>query len=223
MQINKLPSAPNVDTSVTKPTWDWLIKMGTIINQLVAWINGTDLSIVPSHASTHASGGSDPVTPASIGALSALPSGSVVQIVNYETGAVVTGTTTIPNDDTIPQNTEGTQFLSASITPKSVSNLLLIDVVLCVSPSVSTELTAAIFQDSTANSLACTVLFAANGVQFYLLNFKHKMTAGTTSATTFNVKCGGSGVSTITLNGYSGNRLYGGVMASSITITEIAA
>ena len=35
-----------------------------------------------------------------------------LQIVNSQTGAVATGTTTIPFDDTIPQNTEGTEFLS---------------------------------------------------------------------------------------------------------------
>jgi len=70
MQINKLPSAPNVDTSVTKPTWDWLIKMGKLLNQLVDWVNSyTAPTTVIAHASTHASGASDPITPASIGAM----------------------------------------------------------------------------------------------------------------------------------------------------------
>jgi microcystin-dependent protein len=59
-QINKLPSAPNVDSSVSKPMWDWLIKMGASINQLVAWVNGyTGPTTVPAHAATHAAGGSD--------------------------------------------------------------------------------------------------------------------------------------------------------------------
>ena len=34
--------------------------------------------------------------------------GAVVQVVSNSSGALATGTTTIPSDDTIPQNTEGT-------------------------------------------------------------------------------------------------------------------
>lgn len=33
--------------------------------------------------------------------------GAVLQVVNTHSGAVATGTTVIPNDDTLPQNTEG--------------------------------------------------------------------------------------------------------------------
>lgn len=35
--------------------------------------------------------------------------GQVLQVVSYQTGAVATGTTTIPPDDTIPQITEGNE------------------------------------------------------------------------------------------------------------------
>ena len=34
--------------------------------------------------------------------------GTLIQTVSYQTGAVATGTAVIPNDDTIPQITEGT-------------------------------------------------------------------------------------------------------------------
>jgi hypothetical protein len=50
----------------------------------------------------------------------------------------------------------------------------------------------------------------------------HYMTAGTTSATTFKVR-GGVNAGTLTFNGEVGARLFGGVCASSITVTEIAA
>ncbi|MDR3564423.1 MAG: hypothetical protein P4N59_23715 [Negativicutes bacterium] len=33
-RINKLPPSPNVDDSVSKPLWDWLIKIGKTVNQL---------------------------------------------------------------------------------------------------------------------------------------------------------------------------------------------
>ena len=55
--------------------------------------------------------------------------GGVVQVVNTTTGAVATGTTTMPQDDTIPQNTEGDEYMTLAITPKDATNKLKIDVV----------------------------------------------------------------------------------------------
>ena len=49
------------------------------------------------------------------------------------------------------------------------------------------------------------------------------MTAGTASATTFKVRLGMASAGTLTLNGISAGRKYGGVLISSLTITEIAA
>ena len=51
----------------------------------------------------------------------------VVQVVNVKDGEVATGTTQIAADDTIPQNTEGDEYMTLSITPKSTSNILLIE------------------------------------------------------------------------------------------------
>lgn len=151
--------------------------------------------------------------------------GPVLQVVNSQTGAVATGTTTIPYDDTIPQNTEGDQYLSQAITPKSATSKLRIDVTVCLAHSVSAAiLAAALFQDSTANALAAVTSTQVSNVnQPQVLNFTYYMTAGTTSATTFKVRAGGSTAGTTTVNGSNSARVFGGVMASSITITEIAA
>ncbi len=152
-----------------------------------------------------------------------LGTGAVVQVVNTETGAVSTGTTTIPLDDTIPQNTEGTEFMTLAITPKSATNKLRIDVTAVYACSqLQTFVGVALFQDSTANALAAVIqeVFVADGN--VTATFAHFMTSGTTSATTFKVRIGANGASTITFNGRVAGRLYGGVMASSITITEIA-
>jgi hypothetical protein len=53
--------------------------------------------------------------------------------------------------------------------------------------------------------------------------FTHYMAAGTTSATTFKVRIGAVTSGTITFNGIGSARKLGGVLASSITITEIKA
>ncbi len=150
-------------------------------------------------------------------------SGTIVQVVNTQTGAVATGTTTIPDDDTIPQNTEGDQYMSLAITPTNASNRLLIQVVGNFAVSSQDVHTTALFQDSTANALAAgqtTGSGISNNVFQCIVN--HEMAAGTTAATTFNVRAGNSSPGTTTFNGTGGARELGGVMASSITITEIA-
>ena len=149
--------------------------------------------------------------------------GKVLQVVNTQTGAVATGTTVMPEDDTIPQNTEGVEFMTLAITPTSASSKLLIQVHAMASHSDGTANTIgiALFQDSTANALGAMHIRLTVSLR-KLLSFNHYMTAGTTSATTFKVRIGGSDAGTTTFNGNGGSRLLGVAMASSITITEIA-
>jgi len=150
--------------------------------------------------------------------------GVIVQTVNTQTGAVATGTTTIPDDDTIPQNNEGDQYMSLSITPNNSSNKLRIDVVVHITNSLTLAAgCVALFQDSTAGALAAgridTPGLSAGSISE--CKFTHYMIAGTTSATTFKVRAGYSLTGTTTFNGSGGARKLGGVLASSITITEI--
>lgn len=151
-------------------------------------------------------------------------SGDVVQVVSTQTGAVATMTALIPGDDTIPQITEGTEVMTRAITPTNASNILEIEVVVNVgNGGTSTEwMTAALFQDSTANALACGFTYAAANTPVQVV-FKHRMVAGTTSATTFRVRFGGNTANTFTFNGLGGGRYFGGVLASSITVREIKA
>lgn len=150
--------------------------------------------------------------------------GAVVQVVNTQTGAAATGTTVMPIDDSIPQNTEGDEYMSLAITPTDSANKLKIEIVAMLSSGVTNGwMVGALFQDSVAGALAASTVWlpstASVGVR---ISFTHYMTAGTTSATTFKFRAGAGGAGTTTFNGNGGARLLGGVMASSITITEIA-
>lgn len=151
------------------------------------------------------------------------PDSSIVQIVNTQTGAMATGTTAIPYDDTIPQQTEGTQFMSVSITPKSATNILKIDVVVCFESTSANYVCHVLFQDSTANAIAAAQNYVGSSGVPITTTFTHYMTAGTTSATTFKYRGGNGSATTFTFNGQQSVRRFGGVMASSITITEIRA
>jgi len=99
---------------------------------------------------------------------------------------------------------------------------LRIDVIANIACSSTSAFVVALFQDSTANALAVSgqALIATSAAIATPLT--HTMTAGTTSATTFKVRAGGNVAGTTTFNGVGGARFYGGVYASSITITEYA-
>lgn len=155
------------------------------------------------------------------------PNSKVVQVVNFQTGAVDTGATALPADDSIPQQSgpqEGDKYMELAITPTNANNKLRINVVIFLAhSSVSTNnLTAALFQDSTAPALAAGVESMNVINRVYGISFTHYMTAGTIAETTFKVHGGGDIGATTTFNGIAGGRLMGGVMASSITITEYA-
>ena len=145
---------------------------------------------------------------------------AIQQMVYNTDSAVATGTTTIPDDDTIPQNTEGTQFMSQAITPKSATNILIIEVNAFVAFSVAADIEGALFQDSNANALAASTLRADAGAVHGILKLTHIMAAGTTSATTFKFRAGGGSAGTVTFNGKSSARLFGAIPKSSMTITE---
>jgi hypothetical protein len=152
------------------------------------------------------------------------PSSKVVQVVNTQTGAVATGTTQTANDDTIPQNSEGNEWMTLAVTPTSSSNKLIIDVLCnCDASGDDHSVVLALFQDSTANALAAVHHEMGSGYQLNPVFLRHYMTAGTTSSTTFKVRGGTTNSGTVTFNGNGGSRVFGGVMASSITIWEIAA
>lgn len=152
---------------------------------------------------------------------SSAPRQAVYQIVTSQSGAVATGTGTIPLDDTIPQISEGNEFMTLAITPTNVNSKLEIDITIVISLSTATSTAiVALFQDSTANALAATYQAQSIATGAMTFTFKHIMTAGTTSSTTFRVRAGATGASTTTFNGLSGGRMLGGVTASRMTIKE---
>lgn len=151
-------------------------------------------------------------------------SGTAVQIQYTQTGAVATGTTAIPNDDTIPQITEGTEFMTLVITPKSATNILDIEVCLFATEAANTSdaMVVALFRDTTADALAAGAC-SMSGADIAPTNFylRHRMVAGGTGAITFRVRAGLNNANTLVFNGGSGTgRKFGGVIPSSIKITE---
>ena len=155
-------------------------------------------------------------------AFEALPaSGKVAQIVSTLVEAAATGTTSIPYDDTIPQNNEGNEYMTLAITPTNSSSVLRIDVKITSSNSTAGQNTGvALFQDSTAGALASALQLTMGDTELQEHSINHTMTAGTTSETTFKVRAGRHSAGTFYFNSKGGTSYHGGVLFSSIIITE---
>lgn len=149
--------------------------------------------------------------------------GSIVQTVISVDGAVATGTTTTPQDNSIPQITEGDQYITVTITPTSAINRLEHSINVNGGASAGNSIIVALFQDATANALkAINHNLGANNVMNEV-GFNHYMVAGTTSATTFRTRIGLVSAGTFTFNGQSSGQIFNGVALSSMRVTEIMA
>lgn len=146
---------------------------------------------------------------------------TIVQIVEATPiTTVITCNTVIPLDDTIPQNTEGNEVITGSITPSSASNRLRIEFSCWAGLSASDNYSVALFQDTAANAIAAAANYSnSNREMFYL---SHEMAAGTTSATTFKIRIGPAGGNVAYVNGGTGgSREFGGISAARLRVTEI--
>lgn len=154
-----------------------------------------------------------------------LPVGTCVQIASQNFTAVATGTTTVPQDNTIPQNTEGDEYMTLAITPRSTTNVLVIDVLALAGNSTATNnVVGALFQDSTANALSVGYGRISSDVNSPVqVKITHRMVAGTSSSTTFKVRIGGVAGGTTTFNGAASASLFGAITKSSIIIREYTA
>jgi len=149
-------------------------------------------------------------------------SGDMVQRVRYQTGAKAIGSTASVFDDSIPQITEGDEYMTVSITPTSVLNNLYIDIVTNTDIQANSYALIALHQDAVANALASVLSYNPTN-EVRVVSFSHKMIAGTVSPTTFRVRIGSTNGSSVTFNGMNNTAYLGGVCASSITVTEVFA
>jgi len=147
--------------------------------------------------------------------------GDIIQTRRNSSSSSATGTTTIPLDDTIPTSSEGTQFFTQAITPTSSANLLRIQTKIHYSTSTGgAHGIEALFQDSGGSAIAVNGTRADSAVMG-TSNMDYLMLASTTSSTTFKVRMGGNTATTVTVNGSSGSRKYGGTSNSWMGVTEI--
>lgn len=150
--------------------------------------------------------------------------GPVVDRIRTEDGAVATGTTLLPSDNTIPQSNEGDEYMTVSITPTSATNKLIIEAQAVISHSgTGYWMGACLFQDAIANALACTTAYDSIATSAQIMSIDYEMIAGTTSSITFRFRAGAGVAGTSTFNGSAGVQIFNGVMNSYLEVTEYLA
>lgn len=143
----------------------------------------------------------------------------IVQVVYASSSSVDTTTTVMTYGSSIPTNTQGKEFLSATITPVSSSNILRIYGVLYLDTSV-TNAVWGLFQDSTANAITAGTSYAPATV-IVPTPYYYYMTARTTSSTTFKIRAGPRTAGTLYFNEDSLGNTLGGVLLSTLIVEEI--
>ena len=151
--------------------------------------------------------------------------GDLLQEITDVDGAVYTGTTVIPMDDTVPiSGTDGDGYLGTLIlTNQAAQNIVEAEAILNLASSVATD-GLAVYIASTAGSAPTLAVQAGNVVaagdqqDIYV-----KCRTAGVSAGNYGLAAGGSAAGTTTVNGRAGGRLYGGSMGSRFSVREICA
>lgn len=150
--------------------------------------------------------------------------GKVKQIV-ATTGytGFATTTTTCPLDNTIPQFSEGGNFMALAITPTSASTRLLIIAMATVSHSAAGTPVMHLHRDSGADALAAAPHADGGADVARPVSLRHDMLSPGTSSTTFQTVIGSDTGGTLTFNGRAGGDLYGNIQKSGMIIIEYEA
>jgi len=146
--------------------------------------------------------------------------GGILQIVSTEQTADFSTTATIPFDATIPQSTEGTEYITQAITPISASSVLEIDVQLMVGGNAGGMIISPLFKDSDANAIF-TGSSPTSGSTFFPLSYKYRVASGSTTARTYKVRIGSNGITVYVNRTSAAADIFGASVLSRITITEI--
>jgi hypothetical protein len=138
--------------------------------------------------------------------------------------AAATGTTIMPFDDTIPQITEGAEFMTITYSPQSTTNHVMVESLAWYShDAANAQAGMALFRDAVVNALAVTEQYQNTATAVVQNSLMYDFVPGATTSITFRIRIGSQNAGTLTFNGQSGTRRYGGVATSYMKITEYKA
>lgn len=141
-----------------------------------------------------------------------------LQMVFTSTSALIdTSGTSISDSDSIPQNTDGTQILTLSITPISSSSFLWINFTTGGTSTASSASIVALFVDSTADALAAQYMSENGSGRAFSGSLDYIVASGSTSARTYKIRIGGGDFQ---VNASSSGQSFNGTASTTLTIIE---
>ena len=130
----------------------------------------------------------------------------------------------IPGDDTKPQQSEGTEIVTASITPRSADSLLRLTawLPLVQNPAVSAVTALGSFYRDAAVDPIASGACAFNGAENVPFSLMAEVLAGSTSPCVFKLRFGPIENYPLWLNGNATTRLFGGALSATLIVDELA-
>jgi hypothetical protein len=152
------------------------------------------------------------------------PGDIVQQTIIRDSSTTASNTTTIPDDNTIPQSTEGSAMAFFDIAMAATSKVNLIDYDAQISVSHHTgncHMIGAMFIDAAAGASvadSCKIP-AADDIGRLFLN--RRVIPSDTSSHTYKIRVGGGAAGTWTVNGVNGGTWLGAVLSTTASAREL--
>jgi len=146
-----------------------------------------------------------------------LPAGTVLNAKFYESSTEYVITGIVPLDNTIPQNGEGQQIITGSITPSKTTSKII--GILSLNGDGTTTSVFAAFRDLVASAISSTWVQTISSSS--LVAFQFIDSPATTSLVTYTIRCGPGSAGTLYVNRNNTGSLLGGSNKITLTLLEI--
>jgi hypothetical protein len=150
--------------------------------------------------------------------------GAVLQQLYTDTNATPsTSSFVAAGSNTIPQQTDGIEVLSITVTPKAATSKIRVDAIVPASCNTNATWFVSLFRDGGANALV-TVPASHNASFMLPAPLTFEVAAGSIALTTFKIRIGlAQSGSSLFLNSSSGTPFFGGSIRATMALTEFAA
>ena len=150
------------------------------------------------------------------------PTGAVLQSVTVPLTGASDFSGIIPNDNTIPQQSEGSEILTATITPSTTSSKIRVSYLVHLAISAGGTIATALFRDSIVNAIFANMVWHYDNRVMTPVNSSYLDSPATTSAVTYKVRVGvASGSFTGYYNQLSTGQKFLGTTISHLLLEEI--
>lgn len=148
--------------------------------------------------------------------------GRLLQAQTHARGDYATSALGIPQDDTIPQITEGVEWFSVTITPQIVGSRIMVKTEAYTSADIACASIVALFRgDQPPNAIAVAEQTIASSNYRVRVVLSHEFISPSLSPITVSARFGHNGGANLRLNGTT-VRAYGGASTSFLRVEEYA-